>query len=1121
MNTAIATRLLWKEYRQQRNLWVALLFGATLLQLIFWFFIEEPRAGDGDVALVPLYVGVAAMMTALFAVCSAAISFAIEREEGTHLRLVSLSCPPALTLSIKFLVGLLGTALLFAVSAVIGASLSVGISAAIDTFKETSTTEAAGACYWVIAVVGGGLVVGAFCSLVFRKVLPAVIAATIAMFVGWPIVFSVWAAEIQMGSEGWLNRPDAVWLMIVLVGGIGVFGLIDFVLVRWWMNRSFSEMPKVRSRSLFRRVRVQRDGLDGSVTLEIGGSDRTEFEVLTPEQARMLPPPRPGLSLLYSNWGRGRSRVLRFLCWKEAAESRRMFLALLAVGILLAVCVGSAMRPAVWVDGNPQYRPRGEFAFLVMYSFFSTFVYGLMAFRGEQSGDSYRFLSDNGVTAGHVWLSKQLIWFSRLLLTHGLMLATIAAIAGVGAVNQILWALSGGTDVTGSFAVDWSQLSWLAGLCTVLTFVVVFYSVSQMASLAWRRAALSIFFALLCSILLGMWVGAAVNFDVPVPIAALPVAPALFVVTRLRTQGWLIGDDRFKRWLLPVASGVLGIAACWLTTAAWRIFEIPSAEPLVTTKTLDDGSTVEVVNGLTDAERAAILAPVSDDEAETAEIYRNYGAIGTDTLETCREAAARPDCAFGSPASEILSFGSFTRNHMKDFAERPLKQAKLEAANGNVAEALELHRQAFAIARHAAGRGANGDYGRWNTVTHSILKSLVDWSRTAGVTSEQVDQATSIVDEHFAKSLDPFAVSFAEHTVIRNTLLRPVDEQLSMRSEKYYANDEFFFDYMSVKFPGTRGRLDRLVDWYATRAARLIAEAQKIEARNGSGSLSLGTWYRQEAWKSRADLGGHAVADFRRWVQTTPLARGVIDDLGLSLVYSETDLKTQARGTQIVMRLWSAFHENEEFPQTLDELDLPTQVVIEPWSGRQFAWHPNGVPNEITTTSPRIPANTPFLFSGGPAGCYLEEIEEMVRVEGPFDSPPEVIPLNGGGGVEQSADGLANPAGAALQNPGAAAEPPLPEAANQAEQKDSAIAEFPGFGEMGGGMGATRAADASVRWEARRKFIVVEPSVNAAVIKTQPTVWLLATSSEEHEPAAGAESESRDESESNDQESKE
>lgn len=1133
MNTAIATRLLWKEYRQQRNLWLALLFGATLLQLIFWLFIEEPKKGMWDHSLLPLHVGTAAMMTGMFAVCSAAISFAIEREEGTHLRLVSLSCPPGLALGIKFAVGLLGVVLLFAVSTVIGVSLSTGFGGFAEAIRQVSRDEWFASVYWSVVAVCGGLVIGSCCSLLFRKVLPAVICACVLSFVGFPILLGIWSeAAVRYDRHFRLDNPEAIWFMVFLIVAIGVLGLVDFVLVGWWMNRGFSEMPKVRERSLFRRVRVQRDGLDGSVTLEIGGADRAAFEVLTADQARILPAPRFGLSLLYNNWGRGRSRVLRFLCWKEAAESRRIFQVLLVAGIVLALFATGSLRAARVLDSVYQVRPGNELPFLMMYSFLCVFVCGLMSFRGEQSGDSYRLLSDHGLNPGYVWASKQMVWLTRLLMIVLAVLTIVAVGVGVLPLRYFLWMLSGNQSAT------LQESAWLPSLIALLFAGLIYFSICQMASLTWRRAALSIFFALLCCILMGMWHGAAANFDVPVVVAALPMVPALLLMTRLRTRSWLIGDDRLKCWLLPGAAGVLGIAACWLTTATWRIYEIPSAEPLVATKTLDDGSTVETINGLTDAEREAILAPVSDEEATTADLYRRAAetfSLGgssqvsqhtrelifgipqpdppppvrddpemmkiitegnrltlehsTEAFELCRQAAVREVCASESPVTGIAGenapfYKNVYVNRMPGLANLMLVYAERELRAGNPSEALAIHHDAFAMARHAAGRGVDREFNQWRVITLAALNSLADWSKSADVTSELVSEAAEIVNDHLAKSPDPYAVSFARHQVLRNTLQLPVEQLLAMQRGRSHSNDEFFFAFMSVKFPGTRERAGRLVDWYEARSARLIAEAQKRETQGGSGGSTLGNWYRQEVGKSSADLGGLPVADFRRWVQTTPLARGLIDDIGLSLVYSETDLKTQARGTQIVMQLWLALRENGEFPQTLEELNLPARVVIEPWSGRPFAWYPNGIPNEIKTTDPPIPAHTPFLFSGGPWGAYLQEQEVMVRVEGPFDPPPQVIPLDRGavqGETRSDKESRTPPPGKVQAFPPAAG-----------------VIEF--FG-PGGGMGASGAAatDSNVRWEARREFVIHEAESNAGPLKSRPTVWLFPAEADKSE----------------------
>ena len=1093
MNTAIATRLLWKEYRQQRNLWIALLFGATLLQLIFWHFIETPRTEKDLINLMPLYVGTAAMMTGFFAVCSAAISFAIEREEGAHLRLVSLSCPPVLTLSIKFLVGIPGTTLLFAISAAIGVSLSTGFSLFADKVREASHNEWFCAAYWFVVVVCGGLASGMFFSLLFRKVLPAVIAACVTTFVAGPLLYGVWGTTLSIagGGPSRIVRQEAVWFMAILLAGVGTIALIDFVLVRWWMNHGFSDTPRVRSRSIFRRVRVQRDGLDGSVTLEIGGADRAEFEVLTTDQARILPPPRLGLSLLYTNWGRGRARVLRFLCWKEMAESRRLFLIMLGIGVLLAMISGFEARALAYNEYQiRQYESPDWLPFAFTVSLVSMFVCGLMTFRGEQSQDNYRLLSDHGVTPGYVWASKQIVWFGRLLAIPLAMTAVYSVILGFGLEQFEPRAVFRHNQ-------DWDNLSalwWLTDCVKIVATLLTFYSVTQMASLTWRRAALSIFFALLCCVLLGMWLGATTHFDVPVFAGILPLAPAMLLMTRLRTRGWLIGDDRFKRWLLPGTVGVLGIAACWLTTAAWRVFEIPTAQPIVATKTLDDGSTAETINGLTDAERAAILAPVSDSEKEAAGLYEKAAISGPQLVEVCLQTADLDSCAFESPGSDTLIKCSVTRLQMYALADNVLARAKREVEFGNTEEALSLIGSTLRIARHAAGRGANRDFDQWRTITLGAMQALVEWSASEGVTAELVTEANELVREHMERSPDLFAVSFAHHRIVRNTLDLAFEEMRALRhGGDSFDTKDYFEKYMMLKFPGTRWRIDRLVDWYEVRSAELIAEADRVGDQETSTGKSLGGWYREKReaslvfshtpTRSEYNRRLQSLPEHKHWLRTTPIPGGILDDIGLSLVFVRTDAETKSRGTQIAMQLHQTRRESGELPKSLDDLKVAGDVLIDPWSGRQFVWYPEGISNEINTTDPPIPANTPFLFSGGPAGGHLEMLPEISRIEGSFDPTATVIPLDGkedgaqaaGGGQEGDVSGAQSLTG----NPPADQESVGPGFGPGEEDLVGAFSS--------GGMGASEPA---VRWETISKWAVVGQSGDTNTIAIKPVVWL-------------------------------
>ncbi len=589
---------------------------------------------------------------------------------------------------------------------------------------------------------------------------------------------------------------------------------------------------------------------------------------------------------------------------------------------------------------------------------------------------------------------------------------------------------------------------------------------------------MSIFFALLCCVLLGMWMGATTYFGVPVFAGILPLAPALLLMTRLRTRGWLIGDDRFKRWLLPGTVGVLGIAACWLTTATWRIYEIQTAQPIVATKTLDDGSTAETINGLTDAERTAILAPVSDEEAKAAALLDGPGGA-----EELREVVALNACAFESPASDTLVKRSAMRSQADAWGRYPLKLAKQETEAGNTAEALSLIGDAFKVARLTAGRGANRDFDHWRTITLDAMQAVAEWSTSEGVTDELVAEATELLTDHMERSPDPFAVSFAHHQIVRNTLDLAYDDMAKMRGQGFKTGTDLFEQYMMLKFPGTRWRIDRLVDWYEVRSAQLIAEADRISSTETSAGMSLGSWYREQVAIARSSDQVPNLPDHQRWLQSTPIPGALIGDIGLSLVYVNADAETKSRGTQIAMLLHHARRESGELPKSLDDLEVADDVLIDPWSGRQFVWYPEGISNEINTTDPPIPANTPFLFSGGPSGGQLGMVPERIRVEGPFDPPATVIPVDGEeGGAQAAGGGQDGDVSGALSLAGNAPADQEPVGLGFGPGEEDALGAF-----SSGGMGAT---EPDVRWETISKWAVVGQSGDTNTIAIKPVVWL-------------------------------
>ena len=166
------SRLLWKEYRTQRSLWLVMLALGVVPQILMRFSIGEPAV---RAVLVWVLVGV---LPFLFVIGSTAILFAGEREERTVDWLVNLAAPPQWTLLAKWLFVLLATVALAATLA-ISALLLVWSGPFIEDSAQWSYERFSddGIAFQLMFVFVGMFLWGALGSLVSRRVVTAVAAA--------------------------------------------------------------------------------------------------------------------------------------------------------------------------------------------------------------------------------------------------------------------------------------------------------------------------------------------------------------------------------------------------------------------------------------------------------------------------------------------------------------------------------------------------------------------------------------------------------------------------------------------------------------------------------------------------------------------------------------------------------------------------------------------------------------------------------------------------------------------------------------------------------------------------------------------------------------------------------
>lgn len=977
MNPSIALRLLWKEYRVQRGLWLSMAFGCFILQaLIAYLMPSGPERFQG---IVP----VAFMLTGFYAIGSGAITFAIEREEGTQLRPVMLGCPPGLTLTVKTLFGIVTTALLLALTICSGMLLSLGSLTVPDSIFPTDRPMIVPlTLLFVVLPYLGCLLWSTFFSLLTRKVIVALGLAAIAMIVSFVVVGTTSAVMMENGQR---HQPHQVT-------GIQLFGAalvpclltalllaVNYLLTHRWLTRAFFDQSAAKSPSFFKRWRIRRSGLDGGMIVEIGVEDRTAFEIISPEAAVHQPPPRFGLSLLYATWGPNLWRHLRFLRWREAIETQKLF-----VGFLLATLIF-----VTWCAADNANNYGGWHGPVGFFIHAACLACGAMAFRTEQDERKVQRLADMGLRPATVWLSKHVVWLVRAVISVAAILFCVLFVSwlyssyssrmGLAEFVDGVWL---NTQLPNSLPNSATEIR-LVGRAIILTLTM--YSIGQVCSQLIRSTIVSMFVSFILGLTAFGWVGVCYWFGVPMILSVLPLAIGCLLVTWFRTKSWMIDDNRGRAWVWPTAAITAAVAIIYFGTGLFRVYEIPWSKPF-----FSDGSSAEFDDGLTDEQRAAVLAPVTETERNTAmlyqraselpgpEFFKNKFESSTATerwdelseevrsaveqaIALAVEAANSPECAEFSPATASVATitTSTAWQRMSEVVDLLLFDAdrKLEARRAEVA--LDRIRNALAASRHAAGRGEEKHCWSSHNLTHRVLIKIREWAEHAKVDGKLIDEATTAIDEHRRQMVPIEATNYASAIMIRNTL----DADMFTLTELIGNSSERLPLLLATKFPGELARSLRLLNGMERSDVDAIKSYrnQQAAAEAGTGH-GLADWYSGSTGHTKSQVEFERVA--HHCVRNTPLFAMIASGPAREqLCMHDIRTECQVRATKVVMRLLLMQRETGKLPATLNDFD---ESLNDPWSDKPFIWYPEGLPEDLTKgNSVQVKAGTPFLFTAG------------------------------------------------------------------------------------------------------------------------------------------------------------
>lgn len=360
-------RMTWKELLAARDFWMAVLAIVALLDGAAWFVLRDVRARDSTLVVIGV------LMPILHALGCGAISFAIEREDGTHDWLRRISAPADGVFAAKLAVSqasivTLTSLVLLATQCLVGADYKLkGIQ---------------GLALLLAATLTGVISLGA--SMLTRRVLPAVFLAFLA-FAG---VAAIGSTLVALAMEA--SRRDRL-------PPIGPEGLLPWWLLAgallmavecWLAERWLNERPwwkKVWRGDPARKVQVRCDvaWFEHSPSLEMKAFGR----------------------LLWREWREARVWLwllpIAFAPWlafgvEEYDQSLRRF--------------GTSFSHGLFIVGTMPVLA----TLSIMLTMLPT-LWGVWAMHHDQRQGLFRFLSDRGSSPTGIWLSKHAVWLPQVL----------------------------------------------------------------------------------------------------------------------------------------------------------------------------------------------------------------------------------------------------------------------------------------------------------------------------------------------------------------------------------------------------------------------------------------------------------------------------------------------------------------------------------------------------------------------------------------------------------------------------------------------------------------------------------------------------------------------------------
>lgn len=512
MNANAFWHLTWKEYRANRAFWLALVLLVGIVESVTAMLI--PAASSPK--LIYLAFSWALGAPAFFAVGSAGMAFAGEREEGTIDFLEAIPVTAKQIFASKLVVTTLATLALYAVVWPMAQWITRGALPEAKVLQELLAI-------WVVSAVEA-IAWGTLFSLLSARPLLAIIEAIFFVSAIANVLVTHWHRVV-------LAQPYlaiAHWrILIALV----VFAL-DIYLGLRWLDR---ERIRPRFPSLNR--------LKAPKPEETSEQNAAEIAKVHQMLAR-----------------RHRGAMLGHLLWQEWRQSRRTLIGLATMCVVLALLVRWEMSRFWW----------GETAVVLLLVLLGITMSGCFTFRGDQSRRSYRFFAEHNVPPRYVWLTRHSVWLTAQIVTLiAVCIALVGPINFVRGIGELMTRLASGSG----------NRPPLEYLMLIPLVPLICYSAGQWASMMIRSALLAGTVGIGLSMLICCWLAIMIQLKVGLAWSVLPIPFVLLVATWLRAPDWILENTRFGARARAAAILLVPGATLLVAVPIYRVRQIPLVSP--------------------------------------------------------------------------------------------------------------------------------------------------------------------------------------------------------------------------------------------------------------------------------------------------------------------------------------------------------------------------------------------------------------------------------------------------------------------------------------------------------------------------------------------------------------